>query len=182
MPELFRKGKYLMFLVAVDPGTRFLGVAFFHDGKFLSAQTLRNPGYRQGDADRRCFELVQELARTVRQFQQDRGIQETPVVVYEDPEYRSADATARAVESLYRFCGHLSHWAMARGYRLHRYKVGDVKLGVAGSRRASKDAVEAVLRHEYDLHDRNYSDHAWDAMSVGVYHLAQLRIQAAGGT
>jgi Holliday junction resolvasome RuvABC endonuclease subunit len=67
---------------------------------------------------------------------------------------------------------------MARGYRLHRYKVADIKLRVAGSRRASKDEVEAVLRHEYNLHEANYSDHAWDAISVGVYHLAQLRIQA----
>lgn len=168
-----------MFLVAVDPGTRFLGVAFFHEGRFLTAQTLRNPGYRQGDVDRRCFELVQEMARTVRDFQADHSILDPPVVAYEDPEFRSTEANNRAVESLYRFCGHLSHWAMARGYRLHRYKVGDVKLGVAGSRRASKDAVEAVLRHEYNLHDRNYSDHAWDAISVGVYHLAQLRIQAS---
>jgi Holliday junction resolvasome RuvABC endonuclease subunit len=170
-----------MFIVAVDPGTRFLGVAFFHDGRFLDAQTLRNPASRHRDVDQRCFDLVQELARTTRQFQEDRGIQETPVVVYEDPEFRSTEATTQAVQALYRFCGHLSQWAMARGYRVHRYKVGDVKLGVAGSRRATKDAVEGVLKHEYNLHDAYYSDHAWDAMSVGGYHLAQLRIQAAGG-
>ena len=170
-----------MFLAAIDPGTKFLGLAFFHESRFLRAQTLRNPGYRHKDVDRRCFELVQELARTVRLVQEELGINETPVVAYEDPEFRSTDATNAAVSSLYRFCGHLSHWAMARGYRLHRYPVGDIKLGVAGSRKATKDSVEAVLRHEYNLHDANYSDHAWDAMSVGVYHLAQLRIQAAGG-
>ena len=170
-----------MFLVAVDPGTRFLGVAFFHEGQFLSAQTLRNPGYRHKDVDRRCYELVQELARTLRLAQVELGVNEAPIIAYEDPEFRSSEATARSVESLYRFCGHLSQWAMARGYRLHRYPVGDIKLGVAGSRRASKDSVEAVLRHEYKLHDANYSDHAWDAISVGVFHLAQVRVKTAGG-
>ena len=170
-----------MFLVAVDPGTRFLGVAFFREGQLFNAQTLRNPGYHKGDVDRRCFDLVQEMAGTVRHIQETTNIGEAPVVAYEDPEFRSTQANSHAVESLYRFCGHLSHWAMARGYRLYRYKVGDIKQGVAGSQRASKDAVEAVLRHELSLHDANYSDHAWDAISVGVYHLAQLRIQAAGG-
>jgi Holliday junction resolvasome RuvABC endonuclease subunit len=56
------------------------------------------------------------------------------------------------------------------------YNVSTIKTGVAGSSSASKEEVEAILRHEFGLHDVKHPSHVWDAIAVGVYHLRMMTV------
>ena len=161
------------YVVAVDPGTHRCGVALFR-GPLLHSETLTLPLSRRiVPLARTCLlvERVIEIADTWRDEIDEAHL------VYEMPGHFSSEP--RPIIPLHQFVGALHYAAWKRKYMVVGYPVSAVKLGVAGRANASKAEVEAILRHEFNLHDQRLASDQWDAIAVGVYHLAQLRIRRA---
>ena len=88
----------------------------------------------------------------------------------------------RPIKELFIFVGALIYWGITRCDQVVAYDVGVVKEGIAGSKGASKDKVEEAIRLDPDFGGKfggqDLTDHEWDALSVAVYHVAQLRISS----
>jgi len=171
------------YIIGVDPGTLFMGVALFKGDQFLEACTLK--ASRGKDVDERVYLMLKDLATRVWPIVFCPNCSGPHVqLAYEDPSFRRFQSNATTIDALFRCVGHLDQWARACGFAVYKYAVNDIKDGVAGRQGravANKQEVEIILRHELGLHEVKLSNHAWDAISVVVYHLAQKRIQSATG-
>ena len=171
-------------VIAIDPGTHDTGVALFKDGVFYDAFTLQARTAIR-DADIRSFNIVSLLAERVWHLIYCQPCHVIHAdLVYEDPTFmrrKDRDGTDMGIPiaQLFRFIGHLDQWGRSYNLQVFKYGVNAIKTGIAGRAGASKTEVETILRHEFNLHDANFTSHAFDAISVGHYHLIQLRIGAA---
>lgn len=173
-----------LYVLAVDPGSRAPGAAVFLDAQLLDtwaakARSDQTPAERNYDLIC-CLETWYEAV-----VEQSLGPSGQPVpefhLAYESPSYFTAarPGGSRPIQSLERFVGALDFWGHSQGYRTCGYNVSTIKTGVVGRANASKEEVETALRHEYGLHNTKYPSHIWDAIAVGTYHLAQLRVAQA---
>lgn len=159
------------YLLALDPGTNTTGVALFEGKKLREAFTVKRP-VKSTDSDIRAYHIIREVEDRLRQYISCKQCKECHVtLVYEDPQYQRRKFGGHNIEPVYRMAGMLSFWGMACGMEVCRYKVSDIKYGVSGSRNASKEVVEGVVRAALHINGADHSDHAYDAMSVGLYHI-----------
>lgn len=169
------------YVIGIDPGSHEMGVAVFRNGALLETFTIKAPA-KVKDADERAFGLLSELGEWRDPVVKLPLFIRRCVLVFEDPVYMVVKGHARPIVELYRFIGHLDQWAREMDWTIYKYPVPEIKLGIAGRVSASKAEVEAILRYEFDLHEAVKSDHEWDAISVGWYHLQMERIKEAMNT
>lgn len=170
-------------IIAIDPGTHDTGVFIFTNGQPVHHARLR--GGRSKGSVQHLYDRIAQIIRDLGEETRNVGLDHEVHLVFENPVYMadSQKGLARPINELYMLVGALIYWGKVRCDRVVGYDVGDVKEGIAGYRSASKDQVYQALRHDpllSGLQDlEKLSDHEWDALSVGMYHLAQLRIQGA---
>lgn len=170
------------FLIAIDPGSREMGFAMFMNRQLVDTLTVKAQR-KIKDVDERVCEMLRLAGAWQwpdwRRPGADFPTYVSTTVVYEDPTHMLVKGQARPIAQLYRAVGHVHQWARENGWTIYKYGVNEIKLGIAGSVSASKVEVEAVLRHEFNLHEAVKTEHEWDAIAVGNYHLQQERIKAA---
>lgn len=164
------------FTLGVDPGSRNAGAALFRGGQLLDVWSGSGPAKKE--RLERSYLLIESLNDWL--WGHIPAMPE-PVIylAYEEPSFFLTGGQSRPIAALERFVGMLEFWGRSKGLHVVGYNVSTIKTGVAGRASASKEEVEVILRHEYNLHDAKYPDHIFDAISVGVYHLAVLRQAAA---
>tara|TARA_Y100000310_G_scaffold318395_3_gene372388 strand:- start:841 stop:1380 length:540 start_codon:yes stop_codon:yes gene_type:complete len=156
-------------ILAIDPGTRAVGLAVFIDGELRDTELLkasqRNTQDRMVGLVNAIFEYARQLATKDRQV----------ALVFEDPQYFGSGV--RPIVALYQFVGALVTVARLQVgvSTVTGYAEASIKNGVAGRPNATKAEVQAILRHEYNRHDDIISEDEWDAVAVGTYHLAVRR-------
>lgn len=164
-------------IVGIDPGTHRMGIAAIQDHTVVFTRLL-GPGelgskgaltasFRIYTLVSVCMEICEALKTT--HFRADQVIH----LAYEEPIHFSK--SPRPILPLHEMVGALVFAATERGMLTFAYPSPKVKLGIAGRYNASKAEVQAVLMHEYNLHDTSLSSDEWDAIAVGTYHLAMLR-------
>lgn len=159
------------FLLAIDPGTNTCGVALFAGKKVVEAFTVKRP-VKSTDSDVRAYHIIREIENRLSQYIFCDECNNCHVtLVYEDPQYQQRRGGGHFIEPVYRMAGMLSYWGTYNNMEVFRYKVSDIKLRIAGSRGAKKEAVEVVVRDVLRLKGDDNSDHVYDAMSVALYHL-----------
>ncbi len=176
------------YIIAVDPGTVDCGLFILKNGEPVHHAKLHVPHSRH--LYQRIALLVSLLGKV---WAASTKMSDDVHLVFESPIYMEGNFSgsgggdlvtqARPIKELYMFVGALVYWGETRCNRVVGYDVGEVKEGIGGSKRASKKTVAETLRLDPDfggkLDGQDMSSHEWDALSVGVYHLAQLRIAAA---
>ena len=159
--------------LAIDPGTRQMGVAVYDYTEIYKTFTIKGPG-KIKDADLRFMEMLgmleEGLGNTLRcEFCEHSHLD----MVFEDPQYIRMKGKARPIEPLFRAAGMLHYWGRNYGMSVHRYKVGQIKLGIAGRVAASKVEIERIVRQILPDADPNATDDVYDALSIGMFHLDQ---------
>lgn len=164
-------------IIAVDPGTADTGVVVLRAQKLIHAATLHVPS--KWNLGARVHKLLTELDDAVKQYDMVVGaridlVYERPIIMHGRTAFGAPQA--RDLRSLHELVGALEYWGRCRSYRVVGYEVGDIKTGVGGSTRASKEEVETALRLVWDLSGlarEPQTNHEWDALSVAHYHLSQ---------
>ena len=164
-----------VYTLAVDPGSRNIGAALFADSKLLDVYSDTVPAKMA--RVKRCYRLIVYLNSWFDDH--DVTIFAPIYLAYESPSYFSRNGQGRPIQALERFVGMLEYWGCSQAMTVVGYNVSTVKTGVAGSPSASKEEVEAILRHEFNLHDAKHPSHVWDAIAVGVYHLRMMKVAEA---
>lgn len=168
-------------IIAVDPGTADTGVVVLRAQQLVHAATLHVPP--KWNLGTRVHELLHKLDDEVKQYDYIVGahvdlVYERPIIMHGRTAFGAPQA--RDLRSLHELVGALEYWGRCRSYRVVGYEVGDIKTGVGGSSRASKEEVEAALRLVWNLSNllrTPQTNHEWDALSVAHYHLSQEVIQ-----
>ena len=159
------------YTIAIDPGTHFTGVAIFNGYQFDDSFSIRNP-YKTNDGDLRSYNIINLLEEKIRAFVRCPGcFKYHATLAYENPQYFKGKGGGRPIESVIRMAAMLSFWGMASGFNVYKHSVSTVKAGVGGSAHSNKASIERIMVDMFDLTDVNRTDHEYDAMSVGVYHL-----------
>lgn len=167
------------YLVAIDPGSNAMGVAVFGGGVLVDTFTIKASA-KVKDADERTWDMLRRVGMWRESLTNlPLSMMRESTLAYEDPVYMTVQGQARPISQLYRFVGHLDQWARDQGWKVYKYPVPDIKHGIVGTVSASKVAVETVLRHELNLHDEVKTEHEWDAIAVGIYHLQKERVRDA---
>lgn len=174
---------------AIDPGTTDSGIAVARNGELVETDTIHVskslPALQRTlammDKIEECIlPIYQSFAAIGASVRQELWEKVEVHIPYESPvTFHGENGTGRPIASLLNLVVLLEYWARKHGFQPFAYPVNDIKEGIAGRRSASKQEVEAVLRHEYNLHEMKASNHEWDAISVLTFHLRQLAIQAA---
>ena len=160
--------------IAVDPGTYKTGVALFEGNEFVRAFTLKESP-KCKDSGLRAFTLIQELEAEIwDDVQMDVRILPNVTLVYENPQMFRIKGGLLKIEPVIRMAGMLTFWALWNGMVIKPYSVSCVKTGITGRNSASKKWVEAAVRRLIPAVGFDRTDHEYDAISVGVYHLDQM--------
>ena len=159
--------------LAIDPGTRQMGVAVYNYTDIYKTLTIKGPA-KIKDSDLRFMAMMdmleEELGNTLRcQTCQHSHLD----MVFEDPQYIRVKNKGRPIEPLFRAAGMLHYWGRRYGMSVHRYKVSQIKLGVAGRVAASKPEIERIVKEIIPNVDLNLTDDVYDALSIGMFHLDQ---------
>jgi len=167
-------------IIAVDPGTRDTGVAVVRAERLVHTAKLHVPATWSLGA--RVFKLLLDLAdETAAHYPLSAEVYlvyERPIIMHGSQSRGGITirTTARDMRSMHELVGALEYWGRCRNFRVTGYEVDEIKLGIGGSRRASKEQVEAALRLAWDLShltQEPQSNHEWDALSVAHYHISQ---------
>ena len=159
--------------IAVDPGTLKTGVALFEGNEFVRAFTLKESP-KCKDSGLRAFTLIQELEAAVRDDVKCKdGTLRQVTLVYENPQMFRIKGGLLKIEPVVRMAGMLTFWALAHDMAIKPYSVSCVKTGITGRNSASKKWVETTMRRLIPAVGFDRTDHEYDAISVGVYHLDQ---------
>lgn len=159
------------YTLALDPGTRMMGVALFRDCELLEAFTLKAPSTER-DSAVRAFNLIEILSsKVLLELTCIPCGTSHAALVYENPQMFRIKGGLKSIEPVVRMAGMLSYWGMRMGFSVYPYSVSTVKAGIAGRNSASKEQVEIIMHKVLDLKGHNRADHEYDAMSVAVYHL-----------
>lgn len=160
--------------IAVDPGTLKTGVALFEGNKFVRAFTLKASPLSKIPDSRACY-LIMRLEEEVREdLQCKKGKLRGATLVYENPQMFRIKGGLLKIEPVVRMAGMLSLWGFQLGMEVKPYSVSCVKTGITGRNSASKKWVEAAMRRLIPAVGFDRTDHEYDAVSVGVYHLDQM--------
>ena len=161
-------------IIAVDPGTLKTGVALFKGKKFVSAFTLKASPLSK-IPDNRAFYLITRLEEEVLEaLQRRKGDLRGATLVYESPQMFRIKGGLLKIEPVVRMAGMLSLWGLQLGMEVMPYSVSCVKTGFTGRNSATKKSVEATMRRLIPAVGFDRTDHEYDAVSVGVYHLDQV--------
>lgn len=172
------------FIIAVDPGTRDMGLAFgTADGRLLSFDNLHVP--TSWKSMRRILAIMELLEDCVCRF---IGADETSPaeyhLAYEQPTTftgigKQGAVVGRPVVSLHQLVAVLEYWCYMHdpAIKSFAYPVGDIKEGVAGDRSAAKMTVRQIVTLEHRLGSANISEHEIDAVSIMTFHSRQMQLQ-----
>ena len=140
------------FTLAIDPGTQTTGVALFVGQTMTESFTLKAP-YKVKDSGLRAFNLIEKLEERV-----------FPLLICQGCGVSNATLMS----------GMLNFWGLQKQFRVYRYQVSAIKTGIAGRNSASKEEVETIMHKVLDIEGHNRTDHEYEAMSVGVFHLDKV--------
>ena len=160
-----------VYTIALDPGTHTMGVALFKGYELEQSFTLKNP-YKSPNSDLRSYNMLHELEERLAEYvlcpycKKAHGD-----LTYEDPQFMKWKGGGKLIEPVIRMAGMITFWGMAYGLDVYNYKVTDIKKGITGKHSASKEQVENKMKEVLPMESFNKTDHEYDAMSVGVYHL-----------
>tara|TARA_Y100000296_G_C5170218_1_gene256885 strand:+ start:1529 stop:2095 length:567 start_codon:yes stop_codon:yes gene_type:complete len=159
--------------VAIDPGTKQMGVAVFDYAKLFDLFTIKG-GSTVKDSDVRFFQMMTKLEEHLQpglfcDFCNHSHLK----LVYEDPHFIKMGGKSRPIEPLYRAVGMLSYWGRSKGMGVHRYPVTTIKKGISGRHSASKPEIERIVKEILPGTSLNETDDVYDAISVGMYHIDQ---------
>lgn len=167
------------YTLAVDPGSYDMGAALFKGDKLVGVWSGRGSASKHRVV--RCCLMLKDMYVWLDGAIQKEGDEYLDARIHlayeEPPPYVIAKNKGRP--TLERFIGMLEFWGTSRYMEVFGYNVSTIKAGVAGSASASKEEVEAIIKHEFSLHDAQYQSHIWDAIAVGVYHLRMMKIAEA---
>ena len=170
------------YTLAIDPGTQTTGIALFVGQTMTESFTLKAP-YKVKDSDLRAFNLIEMLEERVFPeliCQACRVSHAT--LVYENPQVFRIKGGMKSIEPVVRMSGMLNFWGLHNQFRVYRYQVSAIKAGIAGRNSASKEEVETIMHKVLDIEGHNRTDHEYDAMSVGVFHLDKVNPGCFGVT
>lgn len=170
------------YTLAIDPGTHTTGGALFRECEMMDSFTLKAP-FKVKDGDLRAFNLIEMLEEVVFPTLTCRGCGVThATLVYENPQVFRIKGGMKSIEPVVRMSGMLNFWGLRKQFRVYRYSVSSIKAGIAGRNSASKEEVETIMHKVLDIEGHNRTDHEYDAMSVGVYHLDKVNPGCFGTT
>jgi len=159
--------------LAIDPGTRQMGVAVYDYTTIHKTFTIKGPA-KIKDADLRFMEMLRMMEEQLGETLRCDTCQHSHLdMVFEDPQYIRMGGKARPIEALFRAAGMLHYWGRHYGMSVHRYKVGKIKAGISGRVSASKPEIERIVTTILPGTDPNLTDDVYDALSIGMYHLDQ---------
>ena len=170
------------YTLAIDPGTHTTGVALFTGQIMSDSFTLKAP-FKVKDGDLRAFNLIELLEERVFPLLicQGCGVSHA-TLVYENPQMFRIKGGMKSIEPVVRMSGMLNFWGLQKQFRVYRYSVSMIKTGIAGRNAASKEEVERIMYRVLDIPGHNRTDHEYDAMSVGVFHLDKVNPGCFGAT
>jgi len=168
-----------MLTFAIDPGTIDTGVCLALGCQLLETKTIHVP--KSWKALDRTLAMMDKIEEYIMEHYSSRFPQTTMVhIAYEGAlTFHGQNGAGRPILALHNLIVLIEYWARQEGIKTYPYNVNDIKIGIAGSPRASKQEVEYIMKNEWDLRDAKKSNHEFDAISILTFHLRQLAVQAA---
>ncbi len=157
-------------LLALDPGVRESGWAWFQGGRLKSTGRIALPKHLKLTAEERIDHLTAGLDRLVAE---GVAVEATPAgenlaeVVCAQP-----SGIRWPVPSLELLETRLALWSQRQGLARHSYTAQEVRRAFTGSARTSRDRLAYAVMASLGLIGQTRTTHEWEAVAVGYYHLA----------
>lgn len=148
-------------LLALDPGVRESGWAFFQEGLLLATGSIGQPRHLEIAAAARVEYLLDRLDQVVACWQPQTLVCCQPSGIH------------WLVPSLELLESRLNGWSERHQLRRHDYTAQEVRAAVTGSAHTSRDQLAYTVMAALGRIGQRKSTHEWEAVAVGYYHLSQ---------
>ena len=162
-----------MYILAVDPGTKFLGYAVF-DIETEQVVEYGEWDLRDVEPHNRYSEIHQKLVGIETAFDLE-SIAVEHAVRFRN---RKIPELELAVSTIHRF-GLVRLVGVQKMYRSRRYHPSTWKASITGHAKADKEATAAAVKLRYAGLPDGLSDHVVDAIAIGIHHLATRKLEIA---
>lgn len=156
-----------MRVLAIDPGYGRCGVALLEKGgrkdAWLYSDCIETSSQRH--FDERLRDVADECSRLIEKFKPD-------ALAMERLFFASNQKTAMRVAEVR---GAILHAASVAGIPSFEYTPGQIKSATTGSGRADKKQITQMIHLLLDIEKPIKYDDEYDAIAVGITHLAHLR-------
>lgn len=162
-----------MYILAVDPGTKFLGYAVFD----IETEQIIEYGewdLRDVEPHNRYSEIHQKLVGIETAFDLE-SIAVEQAVRFRN---RKIPELELAVSTIHRF-GMVWLVGVQKMYRSRKYHPSTWKSSITGHAKADKEATAAAVKLRYAELPEGLSDHVTDAIAIGIHHLAARKLEIA---
>ncbi len=158
-------GSVSVFLLALDPGVRETGWAWFQGGQMQTTGRIALPKHRQITAEERIDHLTASLDRLVAEGATAEGTS-TEVVCCQPSGIHWRVLSLELLET------RLALWSKGQGLARHSYTAEEVRVAFTGQSRTSRDRLAYAVMASLGLIGQTRTTHEWEAVAVGCYHLA----------
>ncbi len=162
-----------MYILAVDPGTKFLGYAVFD----IETEQIIEYGewdLRKVEQHDRYSEIHQKLVGIETAYDLES------VAVEDAVRFRGKKIPQLelAVHTIHRF-GMVRLVGVQKMYRSRKYHPSTWKSSITGHAKADKEVTAAAVKLRYAGLPDELGDHVVDAIAIGLHHLAVRKLEIA---